>query len=198
MDLTNYHLNYCSVKRRGYDEVSSFADLEPAFVCKNTFCAKYESKTNIFAPYVRSFANLDYSPELPSADTLNSLKIRALYDFCNANGLYINDKTDLLKKYEVLKDEITHNKLFKYDIVKNHYAEIRAEKSSLVNSLKEVFALGAVDDVLVDLNYGEFLPREPENVLQDVPIPAGSSPQLPKPVIQMNIFNDDEDDIPCF
>ena len=197
------HLYFAS---RGlkFDEVISvgtapadLADLKCYECCHNTFCAKYEAKDNIFSRFVLPFVDLDRPVELPSDDVMQRLKTRALYDFCNSNGLYINDKSDLLKMYEALRDEIVDDKLMDYDKLVRHYSQLRAEKSSLVAKLKKVFALGAVNDVVVDLNYGEFMPVVRADVLQNESAAVGSPPQLPEPVIQMNIF-DDEDDIPCF
>lgn len=186
------HLYFCS---RGlkYDEVISCGAAPAAFVpssdCVETsfvYCKKYFCSRNIFN--VVPFTQLDAAPDLPSADVIDKLKIASLYKFCNANGIYLNEKTNLLRKYDSLKSVIADDIFNGYDVLRKHFAELRAlyhEYDSLTeDDIAAIFAAGAVDDLYSD----------DHTVLQNDSAAVGSPPQLPEPVIQLSFL---EDDIPC-
>ena len=186
------HLYFCS---RGlkYDEVLSVGVAPAAFVpssdCVETsfaYCKKFFCSRNIFD--VVPFTQLDAAPELPSADVIDKLKISSLYKFCNANGIYLNEKTNLLQKYETLKSAISDSVFNTYDELRAHFAELRA-KYHIYDELTEedieaIFAAGMTEDIVADNAI----------VIQTAPAAVGSPPQLPEPVIQLSFL---EDDVPC-
>ncbi|GEM_PF-5185568 len=151
------------------------------------FCTKYVCKRNIFS--VVPFANINQISELPSADMLRSLRIRALYKFADSHGIYLNDKTDLDRKYNVLKDDIIGNWINRYDILRDYYADLRAELHKYDKLTDEeidaIFAAGVIDDLVAPA----------KDVIQ---VDAAAAFRLPIPdkdVIQMSIFDGDNNEI---
>ena len=182
------HLYFAS---RGlkYDVVvscgSALVDFKPSSDCTEqtfAYCTKYTCKRNIFT--VVPFADLDPVPELPSAADLDSLRIASLYKFCNEHNIYLNEKTNLMRKYNALKDSIIGGVLNKYDMLREHYAELRAEWLRIYNMSEEeietIFAGGIIDDLVMP------------SVLQNDCAASDPVPLPPKPVIQLSLFDDEE------
>ena len=183
------HLYFAS---RGlkFDEVISVGHAPTALVppanseqfsCR--FCHKFVSDTNIF--WTEPFTSLDVAPELPSAVDLNQYKIAALYKFCNNNGLYLNDQTDLLRKYESMKKAIFDDYHNGYDCLKSHFAALRKEFKALDSmtddQIEAIFASAAVDDFVADTG----------NLLQISSAAASIPLHPPKDVIQLSMFEGD-------
>lgn len=152
------HLYFCS---RGLkcDEVLKVGSLNSTFntdnlFCSDTeFCIKYYSNSNVFENVIVPYTNTVKPISLKDID-IKSLQHKALFDFCNSNGLTINMFTNLDSLYNSLKDDIITAKLNEYELLKQQLkSEIIVFNSNFLTedeeeAIKAIFVHNVINDEL--------------------------------------------------
>lgn len=165
------HLYYSS-RGLNVDKVISVGTAVPAdyitapdcIHSESPFVDKYFCKRNIFEGSVNNFENLVKPPQFPTSDNISYYKKRLVYQFCSDYGIQFNERTDLLKLYDSLKDEILNDLFHEYDFLREYYYKLRHFfiehdcTSDELSRFDEIFTLSSVSDVFADVPYSEDLP----------------------------------------
>lgn len=152
------HLYFCS---RGLkcDEILKVGSLTSTFDINDLqyldteFCIKYYSDSNVFDNFIVPYTNTVKPISLKDID-VKALKHKALFDFCNLNGLTINMFTNLDSLYNSLEDDIITAKLNEYELLKQQLkSEIVIYNSHVLTedeeeAIKAIFVNNVVNDEL--------------------------------------------------
>lgn len=156
------HLYFCS-KCLKCDEVVSIGSLSGGFNTDNfisvdtEFCIKYyASDVSVFDGAIESYSNTDGAIDFKNID-VTALQHKALFDFCNSNGISIYKYTNLDNLYRTLKDDIITNKLNKYNMFREYLKSkittfnVFALSDEEVNAIDAIFVANEISDYKCDV-----------------------------------------------
>lgn len=143
------------------------------------FCVKYYSNNiSDFAGFIDPFTNTIKAFNFKNID-FKSLQYKALFDFCNNNGITINKLTNLDSLYNTLKNDIIANMLNEYDLFKEQF------KSSIVEY--NLTTLSDTDAKFIDALFVH-------NVVNDISLPPASESYDNKQLCIFDKFNREAND----